>query len=174
MAQRKDTASKTINASPQVIYQAFIDPKALIVWLPPKGMKTRIDQFEPHEGGSYRMILTYENPEEAHGKSSQNADVVEGKFVELVPGKRIVQLVEFTADDPAFAGTMTMTYQLSPTPDGTEVTIIGENVPAGIKPDDHQKGMASTLANLASYTERTRKGSLNHSHSRSSVLGLFA
>lgn len=153
MARRKDTASKIIKASPEVIYQAFINPEALMVWLPPKGMKAEIKQFDPREGGAYRMILTYDDLEKAHGKSSQNADVVEGKFVELIPGKRIVQLVEFTSEDPAFAGTMTMSYQLAPTADGTEVTIIGENAPPGIKPEDHQKGMTSTLENLASYTE---------------------
>lgn len=152
-AERKDTASKLIKASPERIYQALIDPRAIIVWLPPKGMKGEIEQFDPREGGSYRMTLTYDNPKKAHGKSSKNSDIVKGNFVELVPGKRLVQLVEFTSDDPAFAGTMTMTYQLSAAPNGTEVTIMGENVPPGIKPEDHRKGMASTLENLASFTE---------------------
>lgn len=36
--KRTDTASKVITASPQTIYQSFMDPKALISWLPPEGM----------------------------------------------------------------------------------------------------------------------------------------
>ena len=82
-----------------------------------------------------------------------NTDVVTGCFVELAPGERIVQSIEFASDDPAFAGTMTMTWKLAQATDGTEVTIVAEDVPLGISPEDHRVGMASTLSNLASYVE---------------------
>jgi hypothetical protein len=38
-------------------------------------------------------------------------------------------------------------------PEGTEVSFVCENVPSGIRPSDHQVGMASTLAQLAAFTE---------------------
>jgi hypothetical protein len=39
---------------------------------------------------------------------------VRGRFVELVPNRRIVQLVEFDSEDAAFAGTMRMKMKLTP------------------------------------------------------------
>ncbi len=71
----------------------------------------------------------------------------------LVPDERVVEEIVFEFADPQFAGTMTVTTCLSTDPDGTRVEIICENVPAGIRAEDHQTGMASTLANLAAHVE---------------------
>lgn len=153
-AKRVDSASRVIKASPQVLYQAFLDPTSLVSWLPPGGMKGEIQRFEPREGGSYRMALTYEGAEHTPGKSSEHADVVEGRFVELVPNVRVVQLIDFESDDPEFAGTMKMTWSLARVPTGTEVSISCENVPDGISKEDHAVGLASSLENLAAFVER--------------------
>ena len=67
--------------------------------------------------------------------------------------ERVVQLVEFESEDPAFSGEMTMTWLLVPVARGTQVTIRAENVPEGIPPEDHEEGMRSTLANLARFVE---------------------
>jgi len=66
--------------------------------------------------------------------------------------KRIVELVEFETGDPAFAGEMIITTTLGPVSGGTEVTFAASNVPLGIRPEDHHKGMMSTLENLADFT----------------------
>jgi hypothetical protein len=68
------------------------------------------------------MALTYRGDHTNAGETSEDADVVEGRFVELVPNERVIQLVTFQSDDPAFAGEMRMTWKLSPAPGGTEVT----------------------------------------------------
>ncbi len=65
----------------------------------------------------------------------------------------MVEATEFESDDPAFAGTMTMTWQLTPLVSGTEVSIAASGVPTGISPIDHATGMQSSLANLAAYVE---------------------
>lgn len=150
---RTDTASRLIKASPGAIYNAFVDPATLAKWLPPKGMRARIERFEPHPGGSYRMILTYDDPAGAPGKASADSDIVEGRFVVLDPGERIVWEVGFVSDDPTFAGTMTMSWRFKEVRDGTEVTILCENVPAGIGKEDHDAGLRSTLENLARFIE---------------------
>jgi uncharacterized protein YndB with AHSA1/START domain len=155
MGKRVDAASRIIKASPQRIYQAFIDPGALVSWLPPKGMKARFDVYEPREGGTYRMILAYDEPDHsAPGKTSEHSDVVRGRFLELIPDQRIVQLVAFESEDRAFAGEMTMTWTLTAVHGGTEVSVRAENVPEGIQPEDHQAGLRSTLENLAVLAER--------------------
>ncbi|MFP2908538.1 SRPBCC family protein [Pyxidicoccus sp. 3LFB2] len=152
--KRTDTGSRVIKASPSTLYRAFVDPQAWLSWLPPKGMKGHLHTFDPRAGGTYRMALTYELPEHANlGKSSENSDIVQGQFVELVPDERVVQRVEFESEDPAFSGAMTMTWKLTPVAGGTEVTIICENVPEGIRKEDHDEGLRSTLENLAAFAE---------------------
>jgi hypothetical protein len=64
-----------------------------------------------------------------------------------------VHAVDFVSDDPAFAGTMTMTWQVAATESGTRVDILAEDVPDGIASKDHAAGLGSSLANLARYLE---------------------
>jgi uncharacterized protein YndB with AHSA1/START domain len=151
---RIDSASRVIKASPRTIYEAHMDPRALVSWLPPKGMKARLDAYDPREGGTYRMVLTYDQPDHrVAGKSSEHSDVVHGRFLELVPNERIVQLVGFESNDPRAAGEMKITWILTAVREGTQVTIRCENVPAGIRREDHEAGFESTLENLAAFTE---------------------
>ncbi|MCP4615440.1 MAG: SRPBCC family protein [Bradyrhizobium sp.] len=151
-SRRSDSASLVIAASPQMIYRAFIDPAAWVRWLPPEGMTARIYEFDARPGGIYRMALTYRGDDHPNaGKTADDTDAVQGRFLELVPNQRIVQLVTFESDDPGFAGEMRMTWSLSPGDGGTKVSIVCENVPEGIRKEDHDAGLRSTLANLARY-----------------------
>jgi len=88
----------------------MVDRDALLAWLPPRGMTARFERFDPRPGGSYRLVLTYVDPAAARGKSSADSDVVETRYVDIVPNVRVVQAVDFVSDDPQFAGTMTMTW----------------------------------------------------------------
>jgi uncharacterized protein YndB with AHSA1/START domain len=140
-----------IHAAPDALYRAFVDSDALIAWLPPEGMSGEMLAFDPRAGGGYRMRLTYRDGGE--GKSGADSDVVEGRFVELVPGVRIVQQAEFESDDPAFAGTMTIAWRFDPVDEGTRVTVTCTDVPTGIRRKDHLEGLRSSLANLAAFVE---------------------
>lgn len=151
--KRTDSASRVIMASPQTIYQAFLNPESLVSWLPPKGMSGQIDMFYPREGGTYKVTLTYETDHSNPGKTSENTDVFQGRFLNLVPDKQIVQLVKFDSDDPDFSGEMIQKWLMEGTSGGTKVTIICENVPKGIRKEDHGIGLRSTLENLAFFTE---------------------
>lgn len=151
---RIDSASKVIKKSPQVIYQAYLNPESLIEWLPPKGMSGRVDHFEPYGNGTYQITLTYDEMLANFGKTSENTDVSSGKFLELVPDRKIVVAVIFESDDPKFAGEMIQTWYLEEVEAGTKVTIICENVPEGILKEDHDAGLKSTLDNLDIYTKK--------------------
>lgn len=100
------------------------------------------------------MILTYIDPSGAPGKATADADIVEARYVDIVPDVQVVQAVDFVSDDPAFAGTMTMTWEVSAVDGGTTVAITAEDVPDGISAQDHATGLASSLANLAEHVER--------------------
>lgn len=146
---RTDSASRTIQASPQKLYWAFVDPDVLVRWLPPEGMRGKVELFEPQAGGAYRMVLTHTGSSGSFaGKTSADTDVVEGRFVELAPGERIVQAIRFDSPDPAFAGEMRMTWNLQADGGGTQVTVVCEQVPSGIGQKEHEQALASTLRNL--------------------------
>lgn len=151
-AGRTDKGSSIIAASPEALYEAHIDPSAVAQWRPPAGMRAQIYSFEAAVGGGYRMAFVYDDPG-ARGKTTENADVFTGTFVVLEPGRRIVERVTFASDDPAFAGTMTVTTTFKPVDGGTEVTATCTDVPSGISAEDHAAGIASSLANLATYAE---------------------
>ena len=151
---RTDRASRVIMASPDRVFAALVDPDALVAWLPPAGMNGRFEHFDARPGGSYRLVLTYTNASTASGKATADSDIVEARFVDIVPGVRVVQAVNFVSDDPDYAGTMTMTWTLTASEDGTRVDIRADDVPAGISAEDHAAGLASSLANLAAHVER--------------------
>ncbi|QXC61079.1 SRPBCC domain-containing protein [Aquihabitans sp. G128] len=151
---RTDRASRTIAAPPAAVYAALVDPELLVAWLPPAGMAGRFERFDPRPGGGYRLVLTYLDAAGSPGKATADTDVVDARFVEVVEGERVVQAVDFESDDADLAGTMTMTWQVTPDGTGTHVEIIAEGVPDGISAADHATGMASSLANLAAHLER--------------------
>lgn len=151
MSKRVDSASNFIPASPAVVYAAFAEPGSLERWIPPDNMIATMLHFDFREGGSYRMRLSYRNPEDGRGKTSDDADEVEVRLIKLIDGQRIEQAVTFESDDPEFSGVMRMTWTIEPKKDGTLVTIRAEDVPRGIRPEDHLAGMTSTLDNLASF-----------------------
>jgi uncharacterized protein YndB with AHSA1/START domain len=150
---RTDTASRVVAAPPERVFEAFVDAEALVAWLPPDGMSGRFERFDLRPGGSYRLVLTYADASAAPGKATADSDVVEARFVAIDPGVRVVQAVDFVSDDPAFAGTMTMTWEATPVDGGTRVVITADDVPDGITAEDHAAGMAASLANLAGYLE---------------------
>jgi uncharacterized protein YndB with AHSA1/START domain len=143
-----------IAASRERVWAALVDPGALLAWLPPGEMTGRFERFDARPGGSYRMVLTYPGASGAPGKATADSDIVEARFIDIVPGERVVQAVDFVSDDPAYAGTMTMTWQVTPVEAGTRVDIIAEDVPDGISADDHATGLASSLTKLAAYLQR--------------------
>ncbi|CAL9611065.1 hypothetical protein SUDANB121_05653 [Nocardiopsis dassonvillei] len=151
MGGRVDRSERRIAAPAGEVYRALLDPAALERWLPPAGMTGRMERFDARQGGGFRLALTYREP--GRGKTDADTDVVEVGFAELVPGERVVQRAVFESDDPAYAGTMTMTWALAPDAGGTVVTVTAEDVPPGVSAEDHAAGLASSLAQLAAFVE---------------------
>lgn len=53
-----------------------------------------------------------------------------------------------------------MTWTLAPDGDGTVVTVRAERVPTGIRAEDHEAAMRTTLAQLAGFVEGALRGAL--------------
>jgi len=152
-AGRTDAASLLIHADPARVFDALIDRDALLTWLPPRGMHGRFERFDMREGGSYRLVLTYDDASRAPGKSSDDSDVADVRVSALVPGERVVNEIDFESDDEAFRGTMRMEWSVRRAYGGTIIEIVARGVPSGVRARDHAEGLTSSLTNLASFLE---------------------
>ncbi len=146
--------SRIIKAPRHKVYQAFLDPAAVAAWLAPENMRAKVHTFDPREGGQFRISLTYQKPEDSpRGKTTGDTDTYHGRFVKLVPDEMIVEVIEFESPEPEFAGEMRMTVKLADVDGGTEVSLLYENVPAGIRPEDNAAGSRQSLQKLAALVE---------------------
>lgn len=159
MTVRIDSASRLISASPKVVYRAFAKQGAMERWLPPSDMIGNMLHFDFREDGSYRMRLTYAELQRGRGKTSEDSDEVEVRLTKLEEARRIEQEINFDSEDPSFSGVMRMIWTFQPQNEGTLVTIRAENVPKGIRPEDHDAGLNSSLENLARFVEGEGYGS---------------
>ena len=148
------SVTRIVRASRPVVYRAFVEADTVLAWLPPDGMRGEIIDFEPWPGGAFSMSLVYlEAEHRVAGKTEEDRDTFQGRFVELAPDEKIVQTVDFESPNPDFAGTMRITWTLKDVVSGTEVTCLCENIPPGIRPEDNEEGGRSSLAKLAALLE---------------------
>jgi uncharacterized protein YndB with AHSA1/START domain len=153
-APASTVVSRIVGAPRQAVYRALLDGNALAAWLPPDSMRGVVHAFDARAGGSFRISLIHADGGAAmRGKSSESTDTVRGRFVELIPNERVTWATEFESADPAFAGEMLVTWTLEPAGSRTQVTVLCENIPPGIKSEDNEAGCRSTLENLAAYLE---------------------
>ncbi|MBA3287129.1 MAG: SRPBCC family protein [Acidimicrobiia bacterium] len=143
---------RRIRASPSVVYGALLDPQAVQHWMVPDGMTSEVHVFDPREGGEFRISLTYAMPTTA-GKTSAQTDSFHGRFVELVPDSKVVEVVEFETDDPAMRGEMKITYLLTDAASGTDLVGLHEGLPPGVSPADNERGWTMSIDKLATLAE---------------------
>jgi len=117
-------------------------------WMVPNGMTSHVHMFEAREGGSFRISLTYNEPT-GTGKTTAHTDTYHGRFISLVPNRRVVQVVEFETRDPDLQGEMTITMTLAESHGATEIVAIHDSLPPGLSADDNEAGWRSALAKLA-------------------------
>jgi uncharacterized protein YndB with AHSA1/START domain len=144
--------TRFIRAPRSVVYRALLDPADVQRWMVPESMTSHVHSFDAHEGGGFRISLTYDIPTDA-GKTSARTDTYHGKFVRLVPDELVVQVLEFETGDPALRGLMTITLTLTDAEGGTEITGLHENLPRGVPPADNELGWRESLAKLAGLAE---------------------
>ncbi|MER6100256.1 SRPBCC family protein [Streptomyces sp. NPDC001728] len=145
--------SRHVDAPPSAVYRALLDPEAVGRWRVPYGMTCEVHDFDAREGGVFRISLTYGAEEGGTGKSGARTDTYHGRFVELLPDERVVEVTEFETGDPGLRGPMTLTTTLIPMEGGTEVVLVHEGVPDGIPATDNETGTRMALDRLAALAE---------------------
>jgi uncharacterized protein YndB with AHSA1/START domain len=146
--------SRHVRATRSAVYQALVDPGAIARWRVPDGMSSRVHEFDPREGGRFRVSLTYDEPGRV-GKSTSRTDTYHGQFVRLVLDEEVVEEMEFETDDPTLRGIMKITTTITDAGDGTDVLVVHEGVPDVVPAADNEAGTRMALHMLAELVEST-------------------
>ena len=139
---------RVLRASPERVYRAFLDPEAMVKWLPPNGFTGKVHHLDASVGGTYRMSFTNLATGQSHSFG--------GKYLELVPNERIRHTDTF--DDPDLPGEMQTIVSLKRVFCGTELNIVQEGIPASIPPEACSLGWQESLALLALLVEASIPG----------------
>ena len=134
---------RVLRAAPEKVYRAFLDPDAMVKWLPPHGFTGKVHHIDAKVGGTYKMSFTNLTNGESHSFG--------GKYLELVPNERLRDTSTF--DDPNLPGEMQTTVSLKKVSVGTEVHIVQEGIPAAIPPESCYLGWQESLMLLAQLVE---------------------
>src|ERR1043165_8251681 len=125
---------RVFKTTPERLYKAFIDPEAMVKWLPPHGFTGKVHSMDARVGGKYKMSFTNFTTGSSHSFG--------GDYLELVPGKRLVHTHVFDAGPP---GTMKVTIDLRKVLVGTEIHITQEGVPDAIPAEACYLGWSESL-----------------------------
>jgi len=134
---------RVLRASPQKVYRAFLDPDAMVKWLPPHGFTGKVHHIDARVGGRYKMSFTNLATGQGHSFG--------GEYLELLPNERIRHTDRF--DDPNLPGVMQVTVSLKKVWCGTELAIVQEGIPEVIPLEACYLGWQESLTLLAQLVE---------------------
>lgn len=125
------------------VYRAFLDPEALVKWMPPHGFTAKVHQQDAKVGGTYRMSFTNFSTGQAHAFG--------GTYVELVPDQRLRYTDSF--ENPGLPGQMQTTVTIKEVSVGVELNIVQEGIPEAIPVEACYQGWQESLQLLAQLVE---------------------
>jgi uncharacterized protein YndB with AHSA1/START domain len=134
---------RVLKAPPERVYRAFLDPEAMVKWLPPHGFTGKVHSIDPRVGGGYKMSFTNFSTGISHSFGCT--------YNELVPGERLHYTDKF--DDPNLPGEMNVTVTLRKVLGGTDLSIVQEGIPAAIPVEMCYLGWQESLIQLAAVVE---------------------
>lgn len=141
-AESQVRVSRHIAAPPERVYAAWLDPSSMARWLSPVGHAEA--EVEPWVGGRLRVTMIGGDSRIEHT----------GEYRELEPPRRLV----FTWRSP-YTGSLPslVTVELAATPDGTDLTLVHEFLPAEVV-ESHAGGWGRILERLATELEQPAGG----------------
>ncbi|MGC1507338.1 SRPBCC family protein [Ketobacter sp.] len=134
---------RVFKAPPERVYRAFIDPAAMVKWLPPYGFSATMHSFDARVGGGYHMSFTNFSRDKSHS--------FKVKYLELTPGRCIRHTDQI--DDPSMPEQMQVTVLLKEVACGTDVSITQELIPQAIPVEFCYLGWQESLNQLANLVD---------------------
>ena len=93
---------RVLRAPPDRVYRAFLDPDAMVKWLPPYGFTGKVHHADAKVGGTYKMSFANFTTGKSHAFG--------GRYLEMKPNELIRYTDKF--DDPNLPGEMQTTVTL--------------------------------------------------------------
>lgn len=143
MTKNSISLHRVIKSSPEKIYRAFTEPKAMAFWMPPFGFLCEVHSYDFREGGTYKMSFT--------NFSTGNGHSFGGEFLEIKPNEFIKYSDRF--DDPNFPGEMTTSIWIKKVSCGAELKIFQEGLPEVIPVEMCYLGWQESLEKLMKLVE---------------------
>ena len=134
---------RVLRATPERVYRAFLDPDALVKWLPPNGFTAKMHHMDAKAGGTYHMSFT--------NFTTGKSQAFGGEYLELLPNELIRWTDKF--DDPNMPGEMQVTVTLKPVSVGTDIHIVQRGIPDVIPAEACVLGWQESLTLLAKLVE---------------------
>ncbi len=134
---------RVLKSTPDRVYRAFLDPEAMVKWLPPHGFTGKVHSIEPRVGGTYKMSFKNFTTGESHSFG--------GKYLELVPNERIRHTDRF--DDTNLPGEMVTTITIKQVSVGVELNVVQEGIPEAIPAEACYLGWQESLTLLTQLVE---------------------
>jgi uncharacterized protein YndB with AHSA1/START domain len=125
---------RIIKATPQAVYEAWLDPATITSFMA-GGADQRVTEArtDPQVGGKFRIVMT-----------SDKEIVHQGIYRDLVPH----ELIRFTWESPYSPADSEVTIRLAPKGDGTEVTLSQVKFLSEGARDGHRGGWMHILDRL--------------------------
>jgi len=143
MATNSVSLHRVFKTTPEKLYRAFTDSKALAAWLPPYGFLCVVHEQNVKVGGTYKMSF--------YNFSTGNGHSFGGKYVELKPNEFLKYSDKF--DDPNLPGEMMTSVWIRKAIGGAELKVLQENIPEVIPADLCYLGWQDSLDKLMRLVE---------------------
>ena len=143
MSNNSVSLHRVLKASPEKVFRAFTDARAIASWLPPYGFLCTVHEMNVQVEGTFRMSF--------HNFSTGNSHSFGGNYIEVTPNEFLKYTDKF--DDPNLPGEMTTSVWLKKVLVGTEIKIFQENIPSVIPAEMCYLGWQESLEKLAKLVE---------------------
>jgi uncharacterized protein YndB with AHSA1/START domain len=133
--------SRTVEATPQRVFEAMTDPEQVAQWWGPEGFTCPEVTLDPKEGGAYRIAMQPPVGELFH---------LVGEYLEVQPPSRLAYTFRWEPPDPDDQQTVAR-LALHPRDGATEVALIQGPFATEARRELHEAGWTESLARLAGH-----------------------
>jgi uncharacterized protein YndB with AHSA1/START domain len=134
---------RVLKTTPEKVFRAFTDAKAIASWLPPYGFLCTVQELDAKTGGKFKMSF--------HNFSTGNGHSFGGTYLEIKPNEFLKYTDKF--DDPNLPGEMITSVWIKKVSVGTEIKILQENIPSVIPAEACYLGWQESLDKLTRLVE---------------------
>jgi uncharacterized protein YndB with AHSA1/START domain len=140
------TYVRRIRASPEKVWNAFVDPREILHWWGPDEGPTLHAETDVCVGGAFKVAFRTRD-----GQRFENV----GEYLEVDPPRRLVMAWWFSAT-PQLRSVVTVSIRA--TDDGAELTVQHDGFTDDGLPVSHAEGWAGALGKLAARVEQSCEG----------------